>query len=464
MAQAVTETPYSTNGRAVPIVKGAPVVGSMIDFARDTIGAVVEGWRREGDLFVVKVPMSLTIAVHPDQIQHVLNDNHDNYEPVPWVSAAWNLTVGNGLLASGGPFWRRQRRMAQPAFERDRIAGFANILTDTATDTVERWRGYADRGEPIDLKFEVTRLTLENLAKALFGADWSREATEIPPHLTVALEFMFKQLKSPVNVPVSVPTPGNRKFLRSRAVLDELVYRMIEERRRNPGEDYISHLIQVKDPETGETMTEKEIHDEVMALVFAGHETVSCAFVWIAYLLAKHPDALRRLQAEVDEVLGGRVPTNDDVPNLPYTWMVIQEALRLYPPVWPIAREPQADDSITGYRIPKGTMLMILPYLTHRHPDFWDNPEGFDPDRFSKERSQGRHLYSFIPFGIGPRACLGWPFAQLQLRLVLATLAQHLELRLPPRGKPVLPQPGITLRPAERVLMEVKMRNGRSGS
>lgn len=457
-ATTISQADGANGSRPVPTVAGAPVVGSMIDFARDTIGALMEGWRTQGDLFRVKVPMSLTIAVHPDAIQHILSENHDNYEPVPWVSAAWNLSVGNGLLASGGTFWRRQRRMAQPAFERDRIAGFADILTETAVSTAERWRGHAQRGEPIDLKDEMTRLTLENLAKALFGADWTRTAAEIPPHLTVALEFMFKQLKSPVSLPVGVPTPANRRFLRSRAALDALVYEMIEERRREPGADYISHLLQVTDEESGQTMTEKEIHDEVMALVFAGHETVSCAFVWIWYLLAKHPDALRRLQAEVDEVLGGRTATNDDIPNLPYTWMVIQEALRLYPPVWPIAREPVADDSIGGYAIPKGTMLMILPYLTHRHPDFWENPEGFDPERFSRERSEGRHLHSFIPFGIGPRACLGWPFAHLQLRLVLATLVQRVELRLPPRGKPVLPQPGITLRPREQVLMEVVPR------
>jgi cytochrome P450 len=462
MSTTPTEEQVGTRdgGREIPMVQAAPVVGSMIDFARDTIGAVVGGWQTEGDLFYVKVPMKLAIAVHPDHIKHVLEDHHDDYEPVPWVSAAWNKTVGNGLLASGGHHWARQRRIEQPAFEKDRIARFAETMTAVATESADRWAPAAERGEPIDLKDEMTRLTLEVLARCLFGANWEREAAQIPPAISVCLEYMFAQLKTPVSVPLSVPTPSNRRFLKARQELDDVVHRLIADRRREPGEDIISLMLTSKDSETGESMSDEDIRDEVMALVFAGHETVSVGMTWAWYLLATNPPAQRRLQAEVDEALGGRLPTNDDVPNLPWTWMVLQEALRLYAPVWPIARQPIKDVEISGFHVPKGTMVMILPYLTHRHPDFWENPEGFDPERFSPERSEGRSHFAFIPFGTGPRACLGWPFARLQLRLVTATLAQRYEFRLPPRGKPALPQPGITLRPAEPILAEVVPRGG----
>jgi cytochrome P450 len=451
--------------KPVPTVRGAPLVGSMLDFGRDTIKAIMDGWREQGDLVRFKVPFSLTMVVHPDYIEHILQKNHLNYVPVPWVSDAWRLVVGEGLLASSGSYWLRQRRLEQPGFHRQRIAGFAKIMTDTAADVIEQWRGPATRGEPVDLKTEMTRLTLDILAKAMFSADWEREAASVPEAVTIELEYMFGQLKSPVNIPQWLPTPGNRRFKRARAQLDAMVYRLIAERRRSgqdPG-DLLSMLIHAKDAETGEVMTDQQIRDEIMTLIFAGHETVSCGLTWIFYLLSQHPDAARRLAAEVDEVLGGKVPTVEDLPRLRYMTMVIEEALRLYPPVWPIARVPLKDDTIGGYHIPKGTMLLVLPYVTHRHPKFWDNPEGFDPERFAPERSQGRHRFAYFPFSSGPRKCIGDYFAELEIQIVVAMIARHFELHLMPRS-PVVPVPGITLRPLHPVKVRLAARSARSAA
>jgi cytochrome P450 len=449
----------ATQAKPIPTAHGAPIVGNMLEFGGDTIKAIMDGWREQGDLVRFRVPFSLTLVVHPDYIEHILQKNHMNYVPVPWVADAWRKVVGEGLLASSGDYWLRQRRLEQPAFHKQRIAGFAKLMTDTAAQAIERWRGIAAKGDPVELKTEMTRLTLDILAKAMFSADWQSEASSIPAAVTVELEFMFGQLKSPVNIPEWVPTPGNRRFKRARAQLDAMVYRLIAERRRADQQsgDLLSMLIRAKDADTGESMSDKQIRDEIMTLIFAGHETVSCGLTWIFYLLSRHPDAARRLGAEVDEALGGRVPTIEDLPKLRYTTMVIEEAMRLYPPVWPIARVPLKDDTVGGYHVAAGTMLLVLPYITHRHPAFWPNPEGFDPERFAPERSEDRHRFAYFPFSNGPRKCIGDYFALIETQMVVAMVAQHFEIHLLPRS-PVNPVPGITLRPQHPVLVRFEPR------
>jgi cytochrome P450 len=441
-------------GLPIPTVRGKPVVGSTIDFARDTIGALMDGWRENGDLFRVRVPMSLTIVVHPDHVRWMLQQNHRNYEPVDWVSDAWRMVVGDGLLASSGSHWLRQRRLEQPGFHRQRIAGFATTMTEAAAVTAKALQSSAHRGEPVDLKQVMTELTLDILAKCLFSAAWKRESAEIPPAVTTELEFMFKQLKMPIHIPLKVPTPANRRFLAAREKLDAIVYGLIRERRaeRQRSEDLLQMLIDAQDE--GDTMTDEQIRDEVMTLIFAGHETVSCGLVWSLYLLSLHAEAARKLHDEVDSVLSGRPPTVDDLPKLSYTWMVIREALRLYPPVWPIARAPIQDDAIGGYHVPAGSMMLVLPYLTHRHPDFWQNPEGFEPERFTPEAMSELPRFAYFPFSGGPRKCIGDYFAEMELQLVVATLAQHVTLHLLP-GATTVPVPGITLRPRDPIPMKV---------
>lgn len=445
-----------TSARPVPTVRGKPVVGSTIDFAQDTIKALMDGWREHGDLFRVRVPMSLHIVVHPDAIRWVLQENHRNYEPVDWVSDAWRLVVGEGLLASSGSYWLRQRRLEQPGFHRHRIAGFATTMAEAAVAAADRWSANARTGEPIELKDEMTKLTLDVLARCMFSAAWDREVADIPEAVSTELEFMFGQLKMPVHVPLSVPTPSNRRFLAARAKLDGIVYGLIRERRveGQRQDDLLQMLVDARDDETGETMTDEQIRDEVMTLIFAGHETVSCGLVWIWYLLSQHPEAAQKIHDEVDDVLGGATATLDDLPKLRYTWMVIQEALRLYPPVWPIAREPVADDVVTGFHIPAGSMMLVLPYLTHRHPDFFPNPEAFDPERFAPEDPLKLPRFAYFPFSGGPRKCIGDYFAQMELQLVVATIAQRFSLHLMP-GATTPPTPGITLRPRDPVPMKV---------
>jgi cytochrome P450 len=272
--------------------------------------------------------------------------------------------------------------------------------------------------------------------------------------VTIANEHTNRRLLAPVNPPEWLPLPSTRRFLSTREAVDALVYRLIAERRRS-GEDrgdLLSQLLGARDEETGESMSDEQLHDELISMIFAGHETVSLGLTWTWYLLATAPPAVRRLQREVAEVLEGRTPTVEDVPDLRYTTMVIEEALRLYPPIWLVPRAPIADDEVGGYRIQAGTMIFLCPYVTHRHPDFWDEPEGFDPERFTEERSAGRPRYAWFPFGGGPRQCIGAPFALLEMQLVVAMIAQRYRLTLVP-GHPIALEPMVTLRPRHGMLM-----------
>jgi cytochrome P450 len=302
-------------------------------------------------------------------------------------------------------------------------------------------------------------LTLRILGRALFSTDVAEYAEVIGRTVTIANEHTNRRLLAPIALPETLPLPAQRRFVAARATLDRIIYGMIEERRRS-GEDtgdLLSMLLGARDEETGEGMNDLQLHDEVVNLLLAGHETVSLCLTWTAYLLSAHPDVARRLRTEIDEVLEGRTPTLDDVPRLKYTTMVLQESLRLYTPVWNLPRQPIADDEIGGFRVRGGEMIFLIPYVTHRHPQFWDNPEGFDPERFTEERSEGRPRYAFFPFGGGPRQCIGNSFAMLEMQISLAMLVQSYRLSLVP-GHRVALEPMITLRPKYGMRMTIAAR------
>jgi cytochrome P450 len=257
--------------------------------------------------------------------------------------------------------------------------------------------------------------------------------------------------------------PSTRRFLQTRAAVDELVYRMIRERRHSTEDrgDLLQMLMDARDEETGESMSDLQLHDELISMIFAGHETVSTCLTWTWYLLSRNSCIAERLYSELDEVLGGRTPTVDDIPRLSYTTMLIQEALRLYPPIWLVPRTNLQDDEIGGFHIPAKSMLFLVPYVTHRHPDFWENPEGVDPERFTPERSAGRPRYAWFPFGGGPRQCIGNSFALLEMQLIVATVAQHFRLNLV-EGHKVELRPMVTLRPKYGMRMIIEKRERKS--
>jgi cytochrome P450 len=429
------------------------VLGSLREVQRDPLGLLRDGFRDHGD--VVRLRFGTTRALllaHPEHIGRVLHDNHRNYDKHNVDYAVLRRLLGNGLLTSDGEFWRRQRRLMAPMFHRQRVAGFCNLMVNSTLEMLERWDAMARSGESFDVAAEMTRLTLPIVAKALFSADVSDDAEAIG----AALTEVNRQLGefSLLDMFWMIPTPRKRRFRAAVQTLDEVVGKIIDARRRATyrNEDLLSMLLEAVDEETSKGMTPRQVRDEVLTLLLAGHETTANALAWTWYLLARNLAAENKLHDEIASTLGERAPGAPDLPQLRYTRMVIEESMRLYPPAWAISRNAIGEDEIGGYPVRPRTNIIICSFVTHRHPSFWDEPERFDPERFSSERSQRRPDFAYLPFGGGPRICIGNAFATTEAQLVVATIAQRYRLRLVP-GHPVELHPLITLRPRHGIRM-----------
>ncbi|HEY2665161.1 MAG TPA: cytochrome P450 [Candidatus Binataceae bacterium] len=446
--------PVSSGAQTAPGPRG-PI--SALGFMRDPLSALERIFRQYGDVVHLRLLNLHVYAIgHPEGIKHALQDNHRNYTKSFDYQILARL-LGNGLVTSEGSLWLRQRRLMQPMFHKQKIAAFGAMITESAAEMLDRWNGRADSGEAFDVASEMMRLTLHIVGRALLTMDLVGHADKVGRNMTTANEY-FAQFGLSSLLPW-LPSPGNLRFKKAARDLRALVLDIIAQRRRE-GRDYgdlLSMLLAVRDEETGEGMNDEQLRDEVLTLILAGHETTATLLSWIWYLLSQHPDVEAKLHAELDEVLGGRMATMADLANLNYTGMVVDEAMRLYPPVWAIGRAAIDDDEIMGYRIPKGSNLALSQYYAHRHPVFWENPERFDPERFSAERSGGRPRYAFFPFGGGPRMCIGNIFALTEAQLVIASVAQRYRLRMIPNHRIEL-QPLVTLRPRYGVKVTLERR------
>jgi cytochrome P450 len=396
-----------------------------------------------------------TLLSQPSAIKRVLQDNNENYGRDTRSYAALRATLGNGLVTSDGDFWRRQRRIAQPAFHKQRLQTFGAVMSEAAATLVERWRPLAARGEIVDVVPELARTTLQILGRSLFTHELTDAAGAVGDGLTVVLHHTMDTVNSFFPVPEAIPTPANRRFKSALRALDAVVLEAIQQRRREGDRgDLLSMLVASRDAETGEGMNDRQLRDEVMTLMLAGHETTTVSLSWTLMLLSRHPAIRRALEAEVSEVLGDRAATLDDLPRLRLTRLVLEESMRLYPPAWVVTRSVEADDEIDGYLIPAGSMVIVSPYVTHRDPVLWPNPEGFDPDRFA---SAEHDRYAYFPFGGGPHLCIGAGFAMMEAQIMLATLVRHFQLDLV-TGHPVECEPLITLRPRHGIRMTLHAR------
>ena len=363
--------------------------------------------------------------------------------------------LGEGLLTSEDPVHLRQRRMMQPAFHRDRIAGYAGVMTAHAEAMSARWRD----GETRDLAQEMSRLTLSIVGRTLFDSEVESEADEIGAALTTAIQLFGRTFSLPFfQVVDRLPLPSNRRFAKARARIDATIGRLIAERRRSPGgrTDLLTLLVQASDTEgDGTGMTDVQVRDEAVTIFLAGHETTANALTWTWYLLSQNPEAEARLHAEADALDGP--PGFADLPKLAYTEMVFAESMRLFPPAWIIGRRAIEDYAIGGYVVPSRSIVVCSQWVTHRDPRFFPEPERFDPERFRPEAKEQRPRFAYFPFGGGPRVCIGEGFAWMEGVLLLATLARRWRLRLAP-GHPVVPAPSITLRPERGMRMRIESR------
>ncbi|HTX90407.1 MAG TPA: cytochrome P450 [Anaerolineales bacterium] len=441
-----------------PGPKGLPLIGVASDVLKDPLGFFMGTFEEYGDVARFHVGNKQFIMLnHPDHVQYVLQGNHTNYHKGPNYK---NLRpfLGNGLVTSESPFWLRQRRLIQPAFHRKRLGNFALVMAESAQEMLDRWQPYSQNGQAFNIADEFMRVTLQVVSRAMFSTGTDGFADVIGQNLPVVLERTNERFWEIFDTS-GLPTAANRRYWQAIQALDSVVYRVIDERRKNPEkpDDLLTMLLEAIDEESGEQMTDQQLRDEVMTIFLAGHETTANALSWTYTLLAGHPEIAGKLRTEVDVVLQGRRPVFEDLPNLKYTRMVIDEVLRLYPSVWAIARTPIQPDEVGGYRLDPGVNVAITPYITHRHPAFWDNPEEFDPERFSPERSAGRHPFAYFPFGGGPRLCIGNNFALTEATLILAMITQRYELELLPDQKIVM-QPVVTLRPRDGIRMRVHPR------
>ncbi|MEO3973655.1 cytochrome P450 [Streptomyces sp. CAU 1734] len=459
MARPHTAAQPAPAGRRPPGPKGLPLLGSALDFRRDPLRTFVRAWRDHGDLVRFRGPVPVVLVTHPDDLQHILADNFANYPHPDDFNRKVAVSVGQGLVTTEGEVWRAQRRTVAPSFRREPLERFAGVMADSAARMLDRWDRVARYRQVIDARTEMQSLTLEILARCLFRADWSSSARELGDAVAAQLEHINGKLIAVADIPESVPTPRNRRFRAARKVLDDTVHRLIAERRRLPAggeaDDLLSSLMRAPDPETGRLMTDEQLRDQVVTLFIAGHETVAATLSWICHLLSTRPAETERAREEVLRVLGDRPPTMEDLPQLKYLKLFIQEALRLYPPLWQVARMPLRDDVLSGYHIPAGSFLLLSTYITHRNPEFWDNPEGFDPERFTRERSAGRPRYAYVPYVGGPRNCVGLAFANMELTIVVASMLQRFRLEMVP-GHPVVMQPDISLRAKYGIRMTLR--------
>lgn len=437
-----------------PGPEGYRLFASARQIQRDPLQFLTELTRTYGDIaFVRFLVWPVYVINHPDFIKQVLQEHHRNYNKDNFDYRLLRPLLGKGLLTNDGASWLHQRRLIQPTFHRQRLAAFGSLMTEATLAMLERWERCAGRGEVFDVAAEMMLLTLRIIGQALFSLDLSDDANAVGQAITTANDY----LRAPFP-PLFVPTPRNRRLQTALRRLDALVYDLITTRRQSQQDtpDLLSVLLAVRDEETGQGMNDRQIRDEVITLLLAGHETTAVALCWTWYLLAQHQECEQRLHA----VLGGRLPTVEDLPNLPYSRMVLEESLRLYPPAWSFSRNALADDELGGYHIPAGSTVLLCPYTTHRHPAFWEQPEVFDPLRFTPECVAARPHYAYFPFGGGPRLCIGSAFAMMEAQLILATVAQRYRLCLGTDMR-VEPEPLVTLRPRGGLPMLIQPRPGR---
>ena len=450
-------SPASTAGApARPGPRGHPLLGSLPDLNRDQLGLYARCAREYGDVVPLRLgPTRGVLLYHPDAIEEALVARSRDFVKTRGVRLLRTL-IGDGLLLSEGDLWLRQRRLVQPAFHRQRVAAYGEVMATYAARRVAQW----ENGAVVSVHAEMMAITQAIVAKTLFDADVSDESAAIGDAARDVAEFFASRVGSLlVLLPLWVPTPAHLRLRRAVGRLDAVVFRMIAARRRSGDDrgDLMSILLHAQDADDGSRMTDRQLRDEVMTLFLAGHETTAVALTWTWHLLAQHPDADARLAAELRAVLGGRPPTVSDLPALRYADMVVTESMRLYPPAYGLSRQAIRPTEAGGHPLAAGEVFIAPTWVVHRDPRWYDAPEAFRPERWEGDLARRLPRFAYFPFGGGPRQCIGNAFAQMEAVLILAAVAQQFRL-VPVPGPSVRPVPSVTLRPGSPVPMRLERR------
>jgi cytochrome P450 len=415
-------------------------------FRKDPLGGFFQAALKYGDIVRYRGVWTTHQLSHPDHIQHVLQGNVANYRKGRGYKIL-KLSLGEGLLTSEGSLWQRQRKMTQPSFQGQQVASFVPTMADNALSMLRRWESNAAQHAAFDVVPDFMRLTLNIAAQVLFTTNLEADAESIRRTLDIGRDYSVERAWSIFPPPLSLPTKRNREYRGALANIHGIMDRIIADRRKETARisDLLTMLMEARD-ENGAPMSDKQLRDEVITLLTAGHETTTLALAWTCFLIATRPEVVERMTAEA-AFLNGRIPAYEDLTKLRYSRMVLEESMRLYPPVWTLARTAIHDDEIGGYRIPAGSEILIFNYITQRHPKWWQEPDTFRPERFAPENSAARPRYAYLPFGAGPRTCVGLNFAMTELLLVLTLLLQRFRLKLAIDPANVRPDPSVTLQP-----------------
>jgi cytochrome P450 len=438
-----------------PGPRGHFLLGNLLEFRRDNLAFFTRCAREYGDAVSFHLGPHRVVQVNrPDLIDYVLVTGNRHFRKNFFALRHLHAVLGNGLISSEGEHWLRQRRLAQPAFLRDHLAVYGGVMVACAEQALAGWQA----GETRDLHEEMMRLTMAIAARIFFDLDVTGDAGDVGAAFAVVQEVFNQQVASLFVPPRWLPTPANLRLRRAVQRLEAFLQDLIRQRRAGGPDrgDPLARLLHARD-EDGSGMTDRQLRDEIMTLLLAGHETTALALSWTCYLLAQHPAVEARLAAELWAVLGGRSPTVADLPRLEYAGRVLLESMRLYPPVYAIGREAQQECVIGGYRVPAGTAVLMCPWVLHRDPRYFADPAKFDPDRWADGLAGRLPRYAYFPFSGGPRVCLGGAFAMMEAVLVLAAVAQRFQFTLAP-GQRISPKPCITLRPEPGIRMVLAER------
>ena len=437
-----------------PGPRGGLLLGNLPAFAGDILGFTTRCIREHGDFVRLRLPGYEVFLVHsPRDIETVFLTQRTNFVKHSFFWRHVTAIFGNGLLTSEGDFWLKQRRLAAPAFHPDRIAAYGSVMASYADRLAASWRD----GDVRDIHRDTMKTTMEIVSKTLFDVDVEEDLDAIGRSFDAVIQEIAGRFRRPFRIPDGIPTPGNIRYNRGVAVLDRLVSRILAERRAHPADrgDLLSMLLAARDDE-GQPMPDKQLRDELITLFLAGHETTAITLSWTLFLLAKNPDAAAKVEAEIDEVVGDRVPGAADLPRLRWIEAVVRESLRLYPPAYVIGREALAPCTLGGYAVPARATVYISPWALHRDPRWFQDPEVFRPERWTDGSAARLPKYVYIPFGGGPRVCIGERFAMMEAVLVLATLLRRWRLEM--AGPDPVPFASITLRPDGGPVMRVRAR------
>ena len=448
-------SPSLTGGHSPPGPRGLPLVGNLLDVAADILGFYTRCAREYGDVVTVRFGGWPTLLLsHPEHFEEVLVKKHQSFGKNRFFWRQVTAIFGHGLLTSEGEFWRQQRRLSAPAFSGRRLDSYGEVMVRLTQQMLDGWVA----GQPRDLHADMMGLTLRIAAKTLFDSEVEQDVAAVDHAINTLAAEITSRFSRPFVIPDAVPLPGHIRYRRALRQVETVVSRIVAERRANPGDrgDFLSMLLSARD-EHGQPMSDRQIRDEAVTLLLAGHETTALTLSWTFYLLGQHLEIDRPVGAEVQEVLGGRAATVADLPQLRFTEQVVTEAMRLYPPAWTIGREAIEDCTIGGYPVAKGTTIYMSPWVVHRDERFFEDPLQFRPERWSGDLAHRLPRFAYMPFGGGPRICIGNRFAMMEAVLLLATIMQRFRLEWVDE-RPIEPMPSITLRPTGGVWVRPQAR------